>query len=60
LKRAAIPRPASALQIRAPYASWYKKTAPPPMVEVLFLAQREGFEPSCGCPQTDFESFMQL
>ena len=20
------------------------------------LAQREGFEPSCGCPQTDFES----
>ena len=21
------------------------------------MAQREGFEPSCGCPQTDFESF---
>jgi len=26
----------------------------------LFSAQREGFEPPCGCPQTDFEFFMVL
>ena len=24
-------------------------------IAILFLAQRVGFEPSCGCPQTDFE-----
>ena len=28
--------------------------------EILYSAQRVGFEPTCGCPQTDFESFMQL
>ena len=25
--------------------------------QVSLLAQREGFEPSCDCSQTDFESF---
>ena len=28
----------------------------PPKRVVFFLAQREGFEPSCDCSQTDFES----
>ena len=28
----------------------------PPEWVVFFLAQREGFEPSCDCSQTDFES----
>ena len=32
------------------------KTPPAGPGEFYFLAQREGFEPSCGCPQTDFES----
>ena len=25
-----------------------------------FMAQREGFEPSCGFPQTDFEFYRRL
>ena len=32
-----------------------KKYPPPKGEGLFFMAQRVGFEPTCGCPQTDFE-----
>lgn len=32
-----------------------EKGAAPSLSSLFHMAQREGFEPSCGCPQTDFE-----
>ena len=42
--------------VRTPLSPPFRKRKNHPIGWFFFLAEREGFEPSCACAQTDFES----
>ena len=46
--------------VRTPLSPPFRKRKNHPIGWFFFLAEREGFEPSCACAQTDFESVRQL